>query len=153
MLEDHKLFANPNKCEFGKSEVAYLGHSISAAGIEVDQETIKAMTHWPTPTNLKELRGFLGLTRYYRKFVTGSVSTVAPLTTQLKKDSFRWNLEAERAFESFKKTMISIPILVMPDFTKVFILEIDSSGFGLGGCSVVKRSSRSFFQLQIGCSS
>lgn len=87
-LQKQHLFAKSKKCEFGKTEVAYLGHIISQEGVVVDQEKVKAIREWRIPQNLRELRGFLGLTGYYRKFISNDEQIAQPLTNQLRKDNF-----------------------------------------------------------------
>lgn len=93
---------------------------------------VKAMVSWPVPKNIKQLRGFLGLIGYYLRFIKQHATIVAPLTNLLKKDAFKWFLEAENAFEAFKKTMTSTPVLRLTDFAQPFVLEIDASNIGVG---------------------
>ena len=90
------------------------------------------MVEWSTPSNLRGLRGFLGLTSYYRKFVRKYSSLAWPLTQQLKKDVFHWNEEANLAFQKLKGVMTSLPVLALPDFSQEFVIETDASGLGLG---------------------
>ena len=97
-LEANNLHVNAKKCIFGQDSIEYLGHWVSTEGVAADKSKIRAMLKWPTPTNLRELRGFLGLTGYYHHFVAGYGTLSWPLTQQLKNDSFNWNKDAEVAF-------------------------------------------------------
>ena len=132
VLKEHQLYVKPSKCAFGVQEVEYLGHIVSHEGVKVDPNKIKAVMEWPIPKNLKNLRGFLGLTGYYRKFVKHYGQIATPLTKLLKKDGFSWNEEANKAFEKLKVAMCTTPVLSTPDFTKTFIVECDASGNGIG---------------------
>lgn len=100
--------------------------------MEANSKKMEDMQNWPMPRNLRELRGFLGLTGYYRRFVKGYSRIAEPLTNLLKKNAFKWGMEAQKAFENLKTTMISIPVLAMPNFFKEFIVETDASRSGLG---------------------
>lgn len=110
----------------------YLGHLISATGVQVHQEKIRAILDWPPPRNLIELRGFFGLCSYYRRFVKGFSQLGAPLTDLTKKGAFRWIEEAQQVFEKFKELMSSCPVLALPDFNQLFVLECDAFGDGIG---------------------
>lgn len=101
-LKENRLYVNMGKCEFGQERVAYLGHVISSSGVAMDPEKVQAVTDWKTPQTLRELRGFLGLTGYYRKFISGYASIAGPMTELLKKGNFRWNSTAENAFNKLK---------------------------------------------------
>eukprot|EP00253_Pinus_taeda_P010372 PITA_10372 len=132
LLEEKQLYAKRSKCSFGVQEVEYLGHIVSHEGVKVDPSKIKAIKEWKIPTSIKHLRGFLGLTAYYRKFVKNYGRIAAPLTTLLKKDAFSWTPEATKAFEHLKEAMCQAPVLATRDFTKTFIVECDDSRNGIG---------------------
>jgi hypothetical protein len=132
LLKEQQLYAKPSKCFFGVKEVEYLGHIVSHEGVKVDPNKIKAMRDWTIPKTLKNLREFLGLTGYYRKFVWNYRRIAAPLTTLTKKDAFSWTPEATKSFEQLKEVMCKAPVLTTPDFTKTFIVECDASRNGIG---------------------
>jgi hypothetical protein len=130
LLKEQQLYAKPSKCFFGVKEVEYLGHIVSHEGVKVDPNNIKAMMDWPIPKTLNNLRGFLGLIGYYRKFVQNYGRIVAPLMTLTKKDAFAWTPKETKSFEQIKEVTCKAPILTTPDFTKTFIMECDASGNG-----------------------
>lgn len=132
VLSQHHLIINQKKCSFGCAQVEYLGHIISVVGVVVDPSKVEDMLSWPPPKDVKGLRGFLGLTVYYRRFVEGYGKIVEPLTRLLKKDSFEWNNSAQEAFDRLKTTMTMVLVLAMLDFSKTFIVETDASGVGVG---------------------
>ena len=131
-LRRHQLFVKRSKCALGVTSVSYLGHIISAADIAMDPTKVRAIHDWPVPRSACAVRGFLGLAGYYRKFVHNYGAVAAPLTALLKKDGFSWNEETTAAFAVLKATVTSAPILAMPDFTKLFIVECGASSHGFG---------------------
>jgi len=98
ILKTNLLYAKFSKCVFCSNQVEYLGHVISTTGVSTDPHKIKAILDWPLPSNIKQLRGFLGLTGYYRRFIKGYGIICKPLTQFLKKDAYRWNEEATTTF-------------------------------------------------------
>lgn len=115
---EEELLAKMSKCSFG--------HVITPEGVATDLTKIQIIQDWSIPQNLKQLRGFLGLTGYYRRFVKDYGKICKPLTDLLKKDSFRWTEAATIAFEALKKAMTTPHVLALPDFNSTFIIEMDA---------------------------
>ncbi len=127
------LKLKPSKCKFALAQVNYLGHVVSGEGICPDPAKIEAVKSWPTPRSVKEVQSFIGLASYYRKFVKDFAHTAAPLHKLCSpKVKFQWSPAAQIAFETLKQHLISHPLLIYPDFTKPFRLDVDACGVGLG---------------------
>lgn len=132
-LRNHNLKIQPTKCEFLKQQCMYLGHIISENGIQPDPEKIKSVLQFPIPTSVKEIKSFLGLSGYYRKFIKSYSLISKPMTNLLRKDvTFNWDTSCQEAFDKLKNILCSEPILQYPDFTKPFIVTTDASGKALG---------------------
>ncbi|KAK1646357.1 hypothetical protein QYE76_064162 [Lolium multiflorum] len=145
-LRDHQLYAKFSKCEFWLKEVGFLGHVISAGGVSVDPSKIQSIMEKKAPTNQTEVRAFLGLAGYYRKFVEGFSSIARPLTQLLKKDKkFEWTDKCEASFQELKKRLVTAPVLTMPDITKDFDVYCDASKLGLG--SVLMQEGKGYSRL------
>ena len=124
---------NPSKCAFAQKSVAYLGFVIFADGVSTDESKIQTIKDWPSPKNLKELRGILGLTGYYRKHIKNYAILSQPLTTLLKKGvPFIWTVDTETAFQVLKQALISAPVLALPDFSHQFVIDTDACDVGIG---------------------
>lgn len=132
-LRKAKLTLKPSQCCLAQSKVMYLGHYISGKGVEVDPEKTSAVANYPNPKTVKQLRGFLGLCNYYRRFVKDYAQIAAPLNHLTKKDvAFILTPEHEDAFQKLKKGLISAPILALPNLSKPFHLTPDASKMALG---------------------
>lgn len=133
LLADNELVVKRSKCSFATNQIAYLGHQISGEGVATLPEHIQAVQNWEQPSNVKQLRGFLGLAGYYRKFVRNFGLLSRPLNDLLKKGSvFVWTPTADKPFQTLKRALVTAPVLALPDFSKQFVVEIDASATGIG---------------------
>jgi hypothetical protein len=134
VLREHKLYAKISKCIFYQKNIHYLGHIISATGTKVDPEMIEAIRGWPTPKNVTEVRSFMGLVRYYRRFIKGFSNIASPITSLQKKGvEFEWTSKCEESFQQLKEILISAPILNISDPNEYFVVCTDACKEGLGG--------------------
>jgi hypothetical protein len=132
-LSDDQWKVKFSKCKFAQSSIAYLGHVISGDGLTTDPAKVQAILSWPQPKSVKDVRAFLGLAGYYRKFVRNFGIIAKPLHNLLRKDVlFSWNQEHELAFQTLKTALSSAPCLALPDFSQPFHIETDASGIGVG---------------------
>ena len=133
-LREHQLYAKFSKCEFWLKKVGFLGHVISGEGITVDPSKVEAVTEWKAPTSVGEIRSFLGLAGYYRRFIENFSKIAKPMTELLKKDTkFNWTEECEASFQELKKRLVTAPVLILPNIRKDFQVYCDASRQGLGG--------------------
>ncbi|KAA3484122.1 reverse transcriptase [Gossypium australe] len=139
-LRDKQLFAKFSKCEFWLREVGFLGHIVSAAGIWVDPSKIFAIIDWKPPRNVTEVRSFLVLASYYRRFVKGFSMIATPMTRLLQKDvRFEWSKKCQQSFKQLKALLTEAPVLVHPESGKEFVVFSDASLNGLG-CVLMQRA-------------
>ncbi|XP_073112178.1 uncharacterized protein [Elaeis guineensis] len=132
-LREKKLYAKLQKCEFWMSSVTFLGHVISKEGVSVDPRKVEAVVDWSRPTNVSEIRSFLGLAGYYRRFVEGFSSIAMPLSRLTQKQvKFEWTDECEQSFQELKRRLVTAPILTIPSGTEGFTIYSDASRKGLG---------------------
>ncbi|GJY22453.1 reverse transcriptase, partial [Tanacetum coccineum] len=133
ILRQKKLYAKFSKCEFWLQQVAFLGHIVSADGIIMDPSKVEAITKWPRPTTVTEVRSFLGLAGYYRRFVEGFSQLALPLTQLMRKgEKFVWTDERQESFEELKRRLVSALILILPSGCGGFQIYSDASNKSLG---------------------
>ncbi|KAJ7957087.1 Retrotransposon protein, putative, Ty3-gypsy subclass, partial [Quillaja saponaria] len=133
-LRENQLFVKREKCSFAQKRIKFLGHIIEEGRVRMDLDKVKAIQEWKTPTSVTELRSFLGLANYYRRFVEGYSRKAAPLTELLKKGTvWHWGEPCQTAFEDMKLAMINDSVLALPDISKPFEVQTDAFDYALGG--------------------
>ncbi|MGB2685899.1 MAG: pol polyprotein, partial [Olleya sp.] len=134
-LSQRNLLLKPEKCEFHRKEVEFLGYLVGIDGIRMDEAKVAAVLQWPTPTTVKEVQAFLGFANFYRRFIRDFSKITKPLTELTRKDTvFKWDEPAAEAFEELKKTFTSAPVLAMFDPEQKIVLETDASDYAIGAC-------------------
>jgi len=131
-LRKAKLKLKPSKCSFLQCTVEFLGYRVSGNGVETDEQKIEAVVRWPVPTKLREVRGFLGLCDYYRRFVPNFSDVEPPLHAMTKKNVvFRLSSECQKSFDELKDKLTKAPILALPRDEGTYILDTDASDHGI----------------------
>ena len=132
-LRTHQLYAKLSKCEFWLNSVSFLGHVISKEGVRVDPKKVEAVSNWPRPTNVIEIRSFLGMAGYYRRFVKDFSRISAPLTRLIRKQvKFEWDDTCEQSFQKLKDCLTTAPVLALPTDQGGMTVYCDASRVGLG---------------------
>ena len=132
-LREHQLYAKFSKCEFWLKKVPFLGHILSEEGITVDPSKVQEVMDWKAPTSVSEVRSFLGLAGYYRRFIPNFSKIAKPMTSLLQKDhKFVWKEGCELAFRTLRKLLTTAPVLAQPNIEKPFDVFCDASKSGLG---------------------
>ncbi|KAL0537650.1 hypothetical protein IC582_026633 [Cucumis melo] len=132
-LQANRLYAKFSKCEFWLKKVSFLGHVVSSEGVSVDPAKIEAVTNWPRPSTVIEIRSFLGLAGYYKRFVEDFSRIASPLTQLTRMGTpFVWSPACESSFQELKKKLVTAPVLTVPDGSGSFVIYSDASKKGLG---------------------
>jgi hypothetical protein len=132
-LRAHKLYAKFSKCEFWLEKISLLGHILTAEGVAVDPGKVETVSNWRQPTNVSEIRSFLGLAGYYRRFIEGFSKIARHMTEFLKKEKkFNWTESCEKSFQELKRRLTTAPVLTLLDIQRDFVVYCDASRQGLG---------------------
>ncbi|WVZ58395.1 LOW QUALITY PROTEIN: hypothetical protein U9M48_008672 [Paspalum notatum var. saurae] len=139
-LREHRLYAKFSKCAFWLREVGFLGHILSEKGVAVDPSKVEDVLNWKQPKTVTEIRSFLGLAGYYRRFIKDFSKIAKPMPSLTKKNAkFVWSPKCEEGFQTLKKLLTSTPVLAQPDITKPFDVYCDASGNGLGSSRQLRK--------------
>jgi len=133
VLEREKLYENLKKYTFLTHEVTFLGHIVTANGIQVDESKVEAIRSWPVLKGIHDVRSFHGLSSFYRRSIKNFNTIMAPMIEVIKGSSFQWNAKAQQAFKEIKLKLTQVPVLAQTCFEKVFEVEIDAYGVGISG--------------------
>ncbi|GKD44831.1 putative reverse transcriptase domain-containing protein [Tanacetum coccineum] len=148
LLKKEKLFAKFSKCEFWLQEVHLLGHVVNRNGIHVDSSKIEAMKNWKAHKTPSEIRSFLGLVGYYRRFIANFSNIVKPLTSLTQKNQkYEWGVKQKEAFQTLKENLCNAPKVSLPDRAEDFVVYCDASNQGLG-CVLMHRGNGMAYVLQ-----
>jgi hypothetical protein len=132
-LRINQLYAKFSKCEFWLTQVVFLGHVTSVGGVSIDPGKVRDVLNWKPPTNVSEIRSFLGLVGYYRRFIQNFSKIAKPMTWLFEKGKlFKWTQDCQASFEELKKCLTTVPILVLPDLSKKIDIYRDALRQGLG---------------------
>ena len=135
VLRKHQLFAKDSKCEFFRDHIDFLGHRVDREGVHMMEDKVRAIREWPTPTSIEEVRSFLGMVGYYRKFIANFSSIAAAMTQLLKKGThFEWTAKLETSFRKLIHATTTAPTLILPDPQRPYVITADACGFGIGAC-------------------
>ena len=148
-IRKESLYANLKKCSFFTDRVIFLGFVISSKGVSADSQKIKAIVDWPEPKNIHEVQSFHGLATFYRRFIHGFSTIMAPITDCMKQGEFKWSKAVTRAFREVKKKMTEAHAMRLPDFTKLFEVECDAFGLGIGGILSQERHPIAYFNEKL----
>ena len=138
-LEESDLYIKPEKCAWKVRKIGFLGVVIGPSGIEMEKEKVDGVLSWPEPRNTKDVRKFLGLVNYYRRFIKDFARVARPMNVLMRKDvKWRWKREEQTAFDELKKAFTTRPVLAAPDLDKEFRVEADASNYATGGVLSIK---------------
>jgi len=133
-LEENDLYVKPEKCVWKVRKIGFLGVVIGPSGIEMEKEKVDGVLSWPKPKNMKDIRKFLGLANYYRRFIKDFARVARPINMLMRKDmKWQWREEQQKAFDELKRIFTTKPVLAAPDLDKEFRVEADASNYATGG--------------------
>ncbi|GJS91742.1 putative reverse transcriptase domain-containing protein [Tanacetum coccineum] len=150
LLKKEQLYAKFSKCDFWLESVQFLGHVINNKGVHVDPAKVEAIRNWSAPTTPTEVRQFLGLAGYYRRFIEGFSLISKPLTKLTQKNKkYEWGTEEDEAFQTLKQKLCSAPILALPEGTENFVVYCDASHKGYGAVLMQKEKVIAYASRQL----
>jgi len=140
-LEENDLYIKPEKCVWKVRKIGFLGVVIGPSRIEIEKEKVDRVLSWPEPRNVKDVRKFLGLANYYRRFIKDFAQVARPMNVLTRKDvKWQWGVEQQKAFDELKRVFTTKPVLVVPDLDKEFRVEANMSNYTTGGVLSMKCS-------------